>query len=107
PLAHMFPPLDPAMPPEAVAAYYRAHQSGILVGSILIMAASVLFFPFMAAIATLMKKIEGPVSPLTYAFIMIVAYGFVTMFFAGLFFTAAAYRPNYPDTTINALSDIA
>ena len=107
PLAQMFPPLDPAMAPAAVAAYYRAHATGILVGSILIMAASVLFFPFMAAIATLLKKIEGPVSPLTYAFIMIVAYGFVTMFFAGLFFTAAAYRPNYPDTTINMLSDIA
>lgn len=106
PLAHLFPPLDPSMPTAAVAAYYRANQTGILVGSILIMAASVLFFPFLAATATLMKKIEGPVSPLTYAYIMIVAYGFVTVFFAGLFFTAAAYRPNYPDTTINMLSDI-
>jgi len=107
PLAQLFPPLDPATPPAIVAAYYRAHATGILVGAILVMAASVLFFPFLAAIATFLKKIEGPVSPLTYAFIMIVAYGFVTVFFAGLFFTAAAYRPNYPDTTINALSDLA
>jgi hypothetical protein len=44
---------------------------------------------------------------LTYAFVMIVAYGFVTVFFAGLFFTAAAYRPDFPDTTIQSLSDIA
>lgn len=107
PLAHMFPPLAPAMPSAEVADYYRTHQTGILVGGIFIMTASVLFFPFLAAIAVFLKKIEGPVSPLTYAFIMIVAYGFVTVFFAGLFFTAAAYRPDFPDTTIHSLSDIA
>jgi len=107
PLANMFPPLAPATPSADVANYYREHQTGILVGGIFIMTASVLFFPFLAAIATFMKKIEGPVSPLTYAFIMIVAYGFVTVFFAGLFFTAAAYRPDFPDTTIHSLSDIA
>lgn len=107
PLANLFPPLAPAMPAAEVAAYYRAHQTGILVGAIFIMASSVLFFPFLAAIAVFMKKIEGAISPLTYAFVMIVAYGFVTVFFAGLFFTAAAYRPDFPDTTIQSLSDIA
>jgi hypothetical protein len=107
PLANMFPPLAPGLSSAEVAGYYREHQTGILVGAIVIMASSVLFFPFLAAIAVFLKKIEGPVSPLTYAFIMIVAYGFVTIFFAGLFFTAAAYRPDFPDTTIHSLSDIA
>jgi hypothetical protein len=107
PLAHLFPPLAPGMPSAEVANYYREHQTGILVGAICIMASSVLFFPFLAAIAVLMKKIEGPVSPWTYSFIMIVAYGFVTVFFAGLFFTAAAYRPEFSDETIHSLSDIA
>ena len=106
PLAHLFPPLAPAMPSAEVAAYYRDHQIGILVGAICIMTSSVLFFPFLAAIAVFMKKIEGPVSPWTYAFIMIVAYGFVTVFFSGLFFTAAAYRPEFPDDTIHSLSDL-
>ncbi|MFD2138643.1 hypothetical protein ACFSLT_31290 [Novosphingobium resinovorum] len=32
PLARMFPPLDPALPVAQVADYYRAHQTGILVG---------------------------------------------------------------------------
>jgi len=103
----MFPPLAPSMPFADVAAYYRDHQTGILTGAILIASSSVLFFPFLAAIATFMKKIEGPVSPLTWAFIMVVAYGFVTLFFAGLIFTAAAYRPDRPDAVIGALSDIA
>ncbi|WP_336971215.1 hypothetical protein [Sphingobium aromaticiconvertens] len=107
PLAQMFPPLAPALPAAEVADYYRAHQTGILVGAILIMACSVLFFPFLAAVATFLKKIEGPVSPLTWAFVMICAYGFVTVFFAGLFFTAAAYRPDNPDAIIATLSDIA
>jgi hypothetical protein len=107
PLAQMFPPLAPAMSSADVADYYRSHQTGILVGGIFIMASSVLFFPFLSAIAIFMKKIEGPISPMTYAFIMIVAYGFVTVFFAGLFFTAAAYRPDFSDETIHSLSDLA
>ncbi len=106
PLAHLFPPLEPTMPAADVAAYYRLHQTGILVGSVLIMASSVLFFPFLAAIAVFMKKIEGPVSPWTYAFIMIVAYGFVTVFLAGLFFTVAAYRPERSDELVQVFSDI-
>lgn len=107
PLAQMFPPLAPALSAAEVADYYRDHQTGILVGGIFITTSSVLFFPFLSAIATFMKKIEGPVSPLTWAFVMIVAYGFVTLFFAGLFFTAAAYRPDNPDAIIRTLSDIA
>lgn len=107
PLAQLFPPIAPATPAAEVAAYYRAHQTGILAGAICIMTSSVLFFPFLAAIAVFLKKIEGPVSPWTYAFIMIVAYGFVTVFFSGLFFTAAAYRPDFPDHTIQLLSDLA
>src|SRR5690606_20277133 len=107
PIAHLFPPLAPSMPVEEVAAYYRSHQTGILVGAILIASASVLFFPFLAAVATFMKKIAGPISPVTWAFVMVVAFGFVTVFFAGLFFTAAAYRPDRPDAVIGALSDIA
>ena len=107
PLAHMFPPLAPALPAADVADYYRLHQTGILVGGIFITSSSVMFFPFLAAVATFMKKIEGPVSPLTWSFVMIVAYGFVTLFFAGLFFTVAAYRPNRPDSEIAMLSDIA
>jgi hypothetical protein len=107
PLARLFPPLDPALPVAQVADYYRAHQTGILVGGILITSASVLFFPFLAAVATFLKKIEGAISPLTWAFVMIVAYGFVTLFFAGLFFTVAAYRTDRPDAEIAMLSDIA
>ncbi|WP_443486898.1 hypothetical protein [Novosphingobium aerophilum] len=107
PVAHLFPPLAPSMPHAQVAQYYREHQVGILVGGILITSASVLFFPFLGALATFMKKIEGPVSPLTWSFVMIVAYGFVTLFFAGLFFTVAAYRLDRPDTEIVLLSDIA
>ena len=52
PVAHMFPPLDPSMPAAEAAAYYRSHQIGILAGAILIASSSVLFFPFLAAIAT-------------------------------------------------------
>jgi len=107
PVARMFPPLDPALSASAVADYFRAHQTGVLVGGILITSAAVLFFPFLAAVATFMKKIEGAISPLTWSFVMIVAFGFVTLFFAGLFFTVAAYRPERPDTEIAMLSDIA
>ena len=107
PVARMFPPLDPALSAAAVADYYRAHQAGVLVGGILITSASVLFFPFITAVATFMTKIEGAISPLTWSFVMIVAFGFGTVFFAGLLFTVAAYRPDRPDTEIAVLSDIA
>jgi hypothetical protein len=107
PIAHLFPPLDPNMPAVEVAAYYRDHQTGILVGGIFIMAASALFFPFVGVLAAFMKKIEGPVSPLTYAFMMVCAAGFTSIYFAGVFLTAAAYRPGFSPEVINIISDLA
>ena len=56
PLAQMFPPLAPALSAAEVADYYRDHQTGILVGGIFITTSSVLFFPFLSAIATFMKN---------------------------------------------------
>lgn len=106
PLAQLFPPLAPDMPSADVAAYFAEHQTGIISGSILIQASSALFFLFAAAIAVLLKKIEGKSSPWTYAFMMIVAYGFVTVYFSGLMFIAAAYRPNYSPEITNMLADL-
>jgi len=37
---------------------------------------------------------------------MILAYGFVTLYFAGLFFMAASFRPNYPPELTNLLTDL-
>lgn len=107
PIAHIIPPLAPGMSHAEVADFYRQHQIGILGGSIFVMTAATLFFPFMAALAVFMKKIEGAISPLTYAFLMLSVVGFLTLFLAAVFFTAAAYRPDYPDEIIHALSDVA
>lgn len=106
-LMHIVPPLSPALSTHEVATFYRENPTGIIIGGAFIMFSSGLIFPFVGAIATFMKKIEGPVSPLTYSMMMVAAYGFVTLFLCGMFFTAAAFRPGFSDETIHALSDIS
>lgn len=106
PFAGLFPPFAPDTPGEVVAAYFAAELTGIFVGSIFLQLASALFLFFGAAIAALLKKIEGPSSPWTYAFMMTVAYGFVTVYFSGLFFMAAAFRPDFSTELTNLLTDL-
>ncbi len=106
PVAGLFPPFAPDTPTAEIAAYFAENATGVFIGSILLQLASALFFLFGAAIAVLLKKIEGPSSPWTYAFMMILAYGFVTLYFAGLFFMAASFRPNYSAEITNLLTDL-
>lgn len=107
PLMNIIPPLAPSTPTAEVAAFYRDNATGMIVGGIFVMGSSVLIFPFMAGLATFLKKIEGPVSPWTYSLLMVASYGFVTLFLCGLMFTAAAYRPGFSDETIHIISDLA
>ncbi len=107
PLAQMFPPLDPAMARADVAAYYRDHQTGIIAGGMFIMISSAFFLPFASAIAAFMKRIEGTIAPLANTFSMLSAVLSITIFMSGVFFTAAAYRADFSDETVQVLSDLA
>lgn len=107
PLANMFPPLSPTVPTTEVATYYRDHQTGLIAGGIFIMISAAFFPAFAGAIATFMKRIEGAISPLTYTFIMLSSVLSITIFMCGVYFTAAAYRPDFSDEALHSLSDLA
>jgi hypothetical protein len=107
PLMGMFPPFRPTMPAAELADYYRTHQSGIIVGGIVMMLASSLFLPFIALISVHMRRMEGPSGPLAYTQMLSAVFGFVPAFTAAILFSAAAYRPERSIETIQMLSDLA
>lgn len=97
PLMHVFPPPSPLTSMHDFAQMFRDNRSGFLIGGVAEMCASALIFPFGGAIAVFMRRIEGS-SPLwTYTMLMVFCMGYATVFFGGLMFTIAAYRPELPD----------
>ena len=63
-LAGFAPPLSPNAPAVEIANYYRDHATAIRIGLCLTMLGAALIGPFVAAISTQMKRIEGEHSPL-------------------------------------------
>lgn len=106
PAMQFLPPLDPLMGAADVAAVYRANQTGILVGAILIMLGTSLLIPFFAVISAQMKRIEGRSSPLAYTQMLTGMFGVVPVFMAAVIFSAAAFRPDRADELIRAFSDL-
>lgn len=107
PLMGMFPPIEPSLTADEVAAHYRDNATGVIVGGILILLSSMLILPFMGVLSVFMKRMEGRDSPMTYAFIALAGLAFATLFISGLGFTLAAYRPEASPETIRMLSDFS
>jgi hypothetical protein len=92
-LAHFVPPPRPSENPTQILHLYQHHLIGIRLGMVLLLAAGVLYQPWVAVIAVQMKRIEGKHYPLT-----LVQFGLGTIFvllftLAAVFWQVAAYRP--------------
>src|SRR5581483_447030 len=92
-LAHFVPPPHPAENPAQILHLYQHHLIGIRLGMVLLLAAGVLYQPWVAVIAVQMRRIEGRHCPLT-----LVQFGLGTLFvllfvLAAIFWQVAAYRP--------------
>jgi hypothetical protein len=103
---NMLTPLSPQLSAAQVAAHFRAHHAGMLMAGVFHVFGLCFYFVFTGGLTACFRKMEGPVSPLTNAYLMMTPFCFFTVLFTTVVFAAAAFRPDLPDTTVRLLSDL-
>jgi hypothetical protein len=104
---HWIPPMAPDWPAERVAAFYTDHADAIRAGLVLMLFGAVVTAPFVAALSTLIRRIDPRLGPLAAIQVVCGAANVAAIFVPVLMFTATAYRPDRsPDITM-ALNDLA
>ncbi|WP_051808465.1 hypothetical protein [Actinoplanes subtropicus] len=104
---HWIPPMAPSWSAERVAAFYTEHATSIRAGLVLMLAGAVVTAPFVAALSSLIRRIDPRLAPLAATQLVCGAANVAAIFVPVLLFTATAYRPDRsPDITM-ALNDLA
>ena len=101
------PPLSPAMSADEVAAYYREHQTGILIGMTFMMISGMLISPFVALISEQMRRIEGSTPLLPWAQLSAGSMGIMFFILPAVFFLVTAYRPERPAEITHLMNDFS
>jgi hypothetical protein len=100
--------LSPPPPGDVgqVAAVYGANTNGIRAGLLLTCLAGGLFGPWVAAISTVLKRIEGPDSPMTYTQLGLGMLTLVVFTVVPMVLQTAAFRPDRDLDVLLALHDL-
>ena len=107
PLMHLLPAPSPADSAAQIAGAYRSNSFGMLAGASLMLAASALYAPFLAAVSAQIELMEGAGSPLAKSQFMLGLMALsVPISITGLMWMTAAYRPELPDNIIQLLNDL-
>jgi hypothetical protein len=107
PLAGLMPPPSPHETAAQIQSLYLHHTDLKRLGFMLMMVAGTLTGPFVAVVATQMKRIEGEHSPLTWTQLGLGMLGVLLFLFPTMFMQAAAFRP-YRDPQLTLLiNDVA
>jgi len=106
PFWHILPPPSPNMPLEQMADHFRLRPTSIITGGVLMMLGASLYFLFFGGLVACLKKMEGPVAPLTTAVALIVPFGFFPLFAMAVFFIESVFRPGLSSETIRVLADL-
>lgn len=106
-IAHFIPPPSPHWTQAHVAAFFAGHRTGIRIGQIGGIVASMLFFPFFAAIAQQIARIEGrrpllAVMELAGGLMLVVWFGVCSMLWI-----VATFRADLSPNTVRMLNDLA
>jgi hypothetical protein len=102
------PPPSPAMSSQQLASIYSAHQNMILLGSVLAMTSGMFVGPFVAVLFLQLRRMEGEERPIGSYGQLITGAGNMFLFtLPGIFFAAAAFRPDRSPEITQAMSDIA
>jgi hypothetical protein len=106
PLAHFLPPPSPRADAAIIAAAYQQHTLQIRFGTLITLGASGLMFPFVAAIAIQMRRMEGADPVLAYAQLASGTAGALFFIIPSVIWTIAAFRPERDPQLILLLSDM-
>jgi hypothetical protein len=106
-VAGWLPPVTPATAGDHLVAMFDHDRMRIRIGMTIFAAASMFWWPFSAAIAVQMKRIEGKY-PIFAATQLAAASGIVLItLFAAYYWLVAAYRPDTPAGVVQVFSDYA
>jgi hypothetical protein len=106
-IAHWIPPMAPSWSAERVAAFYTDHANSIRAGLVVMLVGAVTTAPFVAALSSLIRRIDSRLEPLAAIQLVCGAANVAAIFVPVLIFTATAFRPDRsPDITM-ALNDLA
>jgi hypothetical protein len=103
----LMPPPQPSWNAQTVQDFYQANTNGIRAGLVLTMIGATLTAPWVAAISTQMKRIEGRYSPMSYTQLGLGMLGVLLFIFPVMFMQAAAFRPDRDPSQILLLNDLA
>jgi hypothetical protein len=107
PLAGLMPPPSPHESPFQIQSLYLHHTDLKRAGFIVMMVAGTLTAPWVASIATQMKRIEGEHSPLTWTQLGLGMLGVLLFLFPMFFMLAVAFRPHRNPELLQLINDVA
>lgn len=105
-LARLLPPPSPADTIDQVAHLYAHNTNGLRLGVVVMQVAGALLGPWVAAITTQLRRIEGEDSPLTYTNLGLGMLTLIVFVVPPMAWQAAAFRLDRDPSTIQALHDL-
>lgn len=106
-VAGLVPPPSPDDSAREIQALYQDNTDMLRLGLVLTMVAGALTGPFVAAISTQLKRIEGRYSPLAYTQLGLGMLGVLLFIFPVMVMQTAAFRPDRDPDTLLMLNDLA
>lgn len=106
-LAGLLPPPGPSDTTSEVADFWRDNPDLTRLGLLMMLIAGGLTAPWGALIAVMLKRIEGPESPMTYIQIIGAAAGVLAILIPTMIFMVAAFRPDRNPDLTQTLNDLA
>ncbi|HKY92631.1 MAG TPA: hypothetical protein VJM11_16400 [Nevskiaceae bacterium] len=104
----LFPPYSPTHTAAEVLQYFQDHEVRIRVGMTLLALGSVWWWPFSAAIAMQMRRMEGPRHPLTYVQMASASGTVVAVIFPAYFWLTMTFRPDVtPAESMQFFNDLS
>lgn len=104
-LSEWIPPISPDMTAVEVAEVYKEHHYQLLLGGVLMMLSAFFVGPVTALIVLLMNKIEKRMGALSIVMIVTGATSAVNICLSGVFYAAAAFRPERSPEVVQGLMD--
>ncbi|MGB1884720.1 MAG: hypothetical protein ACPHUF_12505 [Gammaproteobacteria bacterium] len=105
-LADFIPPISPDLDAVAVAAIYKENTLSMRLGVLLIMSSACFICSFAAALASVMRHIEGGTGPYTMTQLGGGCVSSLIFVICGVFFTGAAFRPDQAPEMLRMLNDL-
>lgn len=100
------PPLSPLLSADDISLIFRSNDTGIKLGAVLMVLATMLLIPFTGAISAVLDNMDEPPKALSKTQQLSAVLAFAPLMYASYMFAAAAFRPERSPELILALSDL-